>query len=85
MSPEAGDALQYRPIASTKVLDQLGPVRLLFAARGQPPDFGDAEAVLQINDDIHRLLKQNTTLTQKIDDFLCRAEHGAKGEQRAAS
>lgn len=32
--------------------------------------YDDAEALLQITDEMHKLLKQNTTLTEKIDDLL---------------
>ena len=32
--------------------------------------YDDAEALLQISDAMHRLLKQNTTLTEQIDKFL---------------
>lgn len=33
--------------------------------------YHDAEALLQITDDMHRLLKQNTTLTEQINQFIC--------------
>jgi hypothetical protein len=33
--------------------------------------FMDAEALLQINDDMHKLLKQNTLLTQQINELIC--------------
>ena len=33
----------------------------------------DAEALLQINDDMHKLLKQNTRLTEQINDLICRS------------
>ena len=36
--------------------------------------YQDAEALLQISDDMSRLLKQNTTLTQQIDELLRRPE-----------
>jgi hypothetical protein len=32
----------------------------------------DAEALLQISDDMHKLLKQNTTLTEQINQLICR-------------
>lgn len=31
----------------------------------------DAEALLQITDDMHKLLKQNTVLTQEINQLIC--------------
>lgn len=31
----------------------------------------DAEALLQITDDMHKLLKQNTVLTQQINQLIC--------------
>jgi hypothetical protein len=31
----------------------------------------DAEALLQINDDMHKLLKQNTLLTEQINQLIC--------------
>jgi len=31
----------------------------------------DAEALLQISDDMHKLLKQNTTLTEQINKLIC--------------
>jgi uncharacterized protein YlxW (UPF0749 family) len=31
----------------------------------------DAEALLQISDDMHKLLKQNTTLTEQINKLVC--------------
>jgi hypothetical protein len=34
--------------------------------------YEDAEALLQINDEMHKLLKQNTTLTEQIDELLRR-------------
>jgi hypothetical protein len=33
--------------------------------------YEDAEALLQISDEMHRLLKQNTALTEKIDNMVC--------------
>ncbi len=33
----------------------------------------DAEALLQINDDMHKLLKQNTQLTEQINELICRS------------
>jgi hypothetical protein len=36
--------------------------------------FMDAEALLQINDDMHKLLKQNTRLTEQINELVCRPE-----------
>ena len=32
----------------------------------------DAEALLQINDDMHKLLKQNTLLTEQINKLICK-------------
>jgi len=32
----------------------------------------DAEALLQINDDMHKLLKQNTLLTEQINQLICK-------------
>jgi hypothetical protein len=37
--------------------------------------YQDAEALLQISDDMHRLLKQNTELTDEINKFVCHAKH----------
>ena len=37
--------------------------------------YKDAEALLQITDDMHKLLKQNTMLTEEINQFVC---HGKK-------
>lgn len=34
--------------------------------------YEDAEALLQISDDMHRLLKQNTTLTEQINELVCK-------------
>jgi len=34
----------------------------------------DAEALLQINDDMHKLLKQNTLLTEQINELICRSD-----------
>jgi hypothetical protein len=34
----------------------------------------DAEALLQISDDMHKLLKQNTTLTEQINTLICHAD-----------
>ena len=36
--------------------------------------FMDAEALLQINDDMHKLLKQNTRLTEQINELICRPD-----------
>jgi len=36
--------------------------------------YEDAEALLQISDDMHKLLKQNTILTQQIDELLTRSK-----------
>jgi hypothetical protein len=33
----------------------------------------DAEALLQINDQMHKLLKQNTTLTEQINLLICQS------------
>lgn len=44
--------------------------------------YDDAEALLQITDEMHKLLKQNTTLTEKIDDLLSKTngkEHEKQG------
>jgi hypothetical protein len=37
----------------------------------------DAEALLQINDDMHKLLKQNTILTEQINQLIC---HSGKSQ-----
>ena len=34
----------------------------------------DAEALLQISDEMHQLLKQNTTLTEQINKLICNAD-----------
>lgn len=34
----------------------------------------DAEALLQISDDMHKLLKQNTLLTEQINQLICHSE-----------
>ena len=34
--------------------------------------YQDAEALLQINDDMHKLLKQNHHLTEQINELVCR-------------
>ena len=34
--------------------------------------YEDAKALLQISDGIHNLLKQHTTLTEQINDLLCK-------------
>ena len=34
----------------------------------------DAEALLQINDDMHKLLKQNTQLTEQINQLICKKD-----------
>jgi len=34
----------------------------------------DAEALLQISDDMHKLLKQNTTLTEQINQLICHSD-----------
>jgi hypothetical protein len=34
----------------------------------------DAEALLQISDDMHKLLKQNTLLTEQINELICRPD-----------
>jgi hypothetical protein len=36
--------------------------------------YDDAEALLQITDEMHKLLKQNTTLTERIDELLTRTK-----------
>jgi hypothetical protein len=38
----------------------------------------DAEALLQINDDMHRLLKQNTLLTEQINKLICHGDGPTK-------
>jgi hypothetical protein len=38
----------------------------------------DAEALLQISDEMHKLLKQNTTLTEQINKLICHSGE-AKG------
>ena len=42
--------------------------------------YDDAEALLQITDEMHKLLKQNTNLTERIDELLRRSEGAAAGE-----
>jgi hypothetical protein len=37
--------------------------------------YDDAEALLQITDEMHKLLKQNTNLTERIDELLRRSGH----------
>lgn len=34
----------------------------------------DAEALLHISDDMHKLLKQNTLLTEQINQLICKSE-----------
>ena len=36
--------------------------------------YRDAEALLQISDDMHKLLKQNTILTEQINELICHSE-----------
>jgi hypothetical protein len=36
--------------------------------------YDDAEALLQITDEMHKMLKQNTDLTERIDELLRRTE-----------
>ena len=36
--------------------------------------YEDAEALIQISDDMHRLLKQNTELTEQINELICRSK-----------
>ena len=36
--------------------------------------YRDAEALLQITDDMHKLLKQNTVLTEQINESVCRGK-----------
>ena len=36
--------------------------------------YEDAEALLQLTDNMHRLLKQNTELTERINDFVCKSK-----------
>jgi len=36
--------------------------------------YQDAEALLQINDEMHRLLKQNTLLTEQINELIRRSD-----------
>lgn len=38
--------------------------------------YEDAEALLQINDEMHKLLKQNMTITEQIDELLRRTSGG---------
>jgi hypothetical protein len=38
--------------------------------------YDDAEALLQISDEMHKLLKQNTNLTEKINELLCKTKPG---------
>lgn len=44
--------------------------------------YQDAEALLKINDDMHRLLKQNTELTQQINQLIC---HSGKVDSSVGS
>ena len=44
--------------------------------------YDDAEALLQITDEMHKLLKQNTTLTEKIDDLLSKT-NGKEQEKQS--
>lgn len=37
--------------------------------------YDDAEALLQITDEMHKLLKQNTNLTERIDELLRKTEN----------
>lgn len=37
--------------------------------------YDDAEALLQITDEMHKLLKQNTSLTERIDELLRKTEN----------
>lgn len=37
--------------------------------------YEDAEALLQITDEMHKLLKQNTNLTERIDELLRKTEN----------
>ena len=37
--------------------------------------YEDAEALLQLSDDMHKLLKQNTDLTEQINKFVCQTKH----------
>ena len=34
--------------------------------------YEDAEALLELTDGMHRLPKQNTTLTEQINEFICK-------------
>lgn len=36
--------------------------------------YEDAEALLQITDDMHKLLKENTTLTEQINELICKTK-----------
>lgn len=36
--------------------------------------YQDAEALLEISDSMHKLLKQNTTLTEQINQLICHSE-----------
>jgi hypothetical protein len=44
----------------------------------------DAEALLQISDDMHKLLKQNTQLTEQINKLICPAKPKATGRSDRA-
>jgi hypothetical protein len=39
--------------------------------------YEDAEALLQITDEMHKLLKQNTSLTERIDELLSKTKSAA--------
>jgi hypothetical protein len=43
--------------------------------------YEDAEALLQITDEMHKMLKQNTKLTEQIDELLCRTKDNEGGSQ----
>ncbi len=36
--------------------------------------YQDAEALLQINDEMHKMLKQNTLLTEQINKLICQSD-----------
>ena len=47
--------------------------------------YDDAEALLQITDEMHKLLKQNTNLTERIDELLRRTEGTSAGDHARPS
>ena len=43
--------------------------------------YDDAEALLQISDDMHRLIKQNKVLTEQINELLRRQQSGGQAPE----